>query len=104
MAFVISEAQPSFSEAEKTSTILSHVSRAADREPEGPRPITSQLHLKSSKSLNKDVVLRRIRHHKYLSRVRSAFQGLVSSSEEGGYVDSVDEQRWLDQNDNFSSP
>ncbi|EXB37238.1 hypothetical protein L484_020297 [Morus notabilis] len=98
MAFVISEAQQSFSHSEAEK-----VTQQDDR----PSPITSQLYLKSSSSssssskanLNKDVVLRRIRHHKCLNKVRSAFQGLLvsSDSEEA-------QQKWLDQNDSFSSP
>lgn len=97
MAFVISEAQQSFSHSEAEK-----VTQQDDR----PSPITSQLYLKSSSSsssskanLNKDVVLRRIRHHKCLNKVRSAFQGLLvsSDSEEA-------QQKWLDQNDSFSFP
>ncbi|GMN29818.1 hypothetical protein TIFTF001_002572 [Ficus carica] len=90
MAFVVSEAPQSLSESE------------ADRKATlKDSPITSQLYLKSSssKALNKEVVLRRIRHHKCLNKVRSAFQGLLTTSHEEDA-----HQKWLDQNDNFSSP
>ncbi|KAM7264363.1 hypothetical protein ACFE04_002046 [Oxalis oulophora] len=70
--------------------------------------ITSQLHLRSSSSsagsssqgLDKEVVLRRIRHHKYINKVKSALQGLKGSSKPPTMA-----QEWLDyQGDAFSSP
>lgn len=99
MAFMISKAENSFSNSDKAS--LNH-SEEKDN-------ITRQLYLRSSSTsrdsssstttevLDRKVVLKRIRHHKSLNKVKSAFQALVSSSESGQH-----EHRWLD--DAFSSP
>lgn len=106
MDFIISEAQPSLSEVESRVN-LNHTKDGKDSSetPGTGRHITSELYLRSSsKSLDKDVVLRRIRHHKNLNRVRGALQALLSSSEHANYADPVQQHKWVDQNDNFSSP
>ncbi|CAK9151535.1 unnamed protein product [Ilex paraguariensis] len=101
MAFMISKHQPSFSEAaEKVS-----VSDQRD-ETEIINSVTSQLYLKSSsssahhtseKALDKDVVLRRLRHHKCLNRIKNTFGALLSTTPSGGQ-----RQKWLEQDDAFS--
>ncbi|KAL6273829.1 hypothetical protein ACE6H2_024521 [Prunus campanulata] len=103
MAFIISRAppqqkQPSFSEAEKKDG-HEELSEAQSSS------ITRHVYLKSSAAaaLDRDVVLRRIRHHKNLSKVKSAFQSLMGSSQEAASMASVD-QTWLHQEDIFSSP
>lgn len=102
MAFIVSKAQPSLSEVEGNVS-LNHSKDGKDSETHAGQ-VTSELHLRSpSKELNKDVVLRRLRHHKSLTKVREALQALVSSSEHADYADSVHQQKWLDQNDNFLS-
>ncbi|CAK9158711.1 unnamed protein product [Ilex paraguariensis] len=103
MAFMISKHQPSFSEAaEKVS-----VSDQRD-ETEIINSVTSQLYLKSSsssahhtseKALDKDVVLRRLRHHKCLNRIKNTFGALLSTTPSGGQ-----RQKWLEQDDAFSAP
>lgn len=101
MAYIFSENRPTFSEAEKVNHLRD--------EHETTNTVTSQLHLKSpaqtSETLDKDVVLRRIRHHKCVNKVRSAFQALVSSASPG-QADRVSayEQKWLEQDDAFSAP
>ncbi|KAK9231143.1 hypothetical protein WN943_021375 [Citrus x changshan-huyou] len=99
MAFMISKAETSFSDAEKAS--LNH-SEEKDN-------ITRQLYLRSSSTsrdsssstttgvLDRKVVLKRIRHHRSLNKVKSAFQAMASSSGSGQH-----EHQWLD--DAFSSP
>ncbi|OAY33869.1 hypothetical protein MANES_13G131800v8 [Manihot esculenta] len=99
MSFVISQSQQSLS--------------AEDRENQLQLgPISTQIHLKSSSSSNqassssvmdREVILRRIRHHKTLKKVQNAFQALISSSEHENMV-SKNRQRWLDHEDCFSSP
>ncbi|KAG2724611.1 hypothetical protein I3843_01G025200 [Carya illinoinensis] len=102
MAFMISKV-PSLSETEKMS--LNH---SEERDSETLGPISMQLYLKSSagassKTLDKEAVLRRIRHHKSLNKVRGAFQSLVSSSGQAK-TSSIQEQKWLDQEVAFFSP
>ncbi|KAJ4714994.1 Histone-lysine N-methyltransferase [Melia azedarach] len=96
MAFMISKAETSLSDSKKNSS-----SRSEEKE-----TITRELLLRSSspdsfpnETWDKEVVLRRIRHHKNLNKIKSALQALVNSS--GGQVQ---EHKWLDQNDAFSSP
>ncbi|XP_020217572.1 uncharacterized protein LOC109801019 [Cajanus cajan] len=97
MAFTISGAE---SEANKCS--LNHVE-------EKDCTISRQLQLKSSlsskassQSLNKEQVLRRIRHRKSLNRIKGSFEGLLGSSK--GNTTSTQDQMWLQQQDAFSSP
>ncbi len=90
MAFMISKVQ-----AEKVN--LNH---SGEKDSE-LSPVSSQLYLKSStqassKTLDKEAVLRRIRHHKNLNKVRGALQALISNS--------VQEQKWMDPDDVFSAP
>ncbi|GMP31600.1 hypothetical protein CsSME_00005748 [Camellia sinensis var. sinensis] len=102
MAFVIS------SNKNQEVKNLSSVSDGRDT-----NSVTSYLYLKSSSAhstsepLDKDVVLRRIRHHKCLNKIRSPFQALLSSSFScSGQADMVaaHQQRWLEQDDAFSAP
>ncbi|KAG8384490.1 hypothetical protein BUALT_Bualt04G0123100 [Buddleja alternifolia] len=98
MAFMISKNQPpSFSEeSEKLS-----FSTDTDGSNETLGTVSSQLYLKSSsRSLDKDVVLRRLRHHKTLSRVKNTFQSLIAPhSTMEPY-----EEKWLQHGDVFTSP
>nr|XP_048335980.1 uncharacterized protein LOC125423973 [Ziziphus jujuba var. spinosa] len=107
MAFIISKAQSSLSEVQSNGR-LNHEKDGKDssESPDTGSHITSELYLRSSsKSLDKDVVLRRLRQHKSLNKIKGAFQALLSSSSEhANYADSVQQQKWVDQNDNFSSP
>ncbi|XP_027359697.1 uncharacterized protein LOC113868388 [Abrus precatorius] len=101
MAFMISRAEP---ETEKSG--LNHLE---DKDPATVGAISSELHLKpsssseaSSQTLNKQVVLKRIRHRKSLNRIKTAFEGLLGGSE--GNTTSTQEQKWLQQDDAFSAP
>lgn len=84
------------------------LNHSEERDSETLGPISMQLYLKSSaeassKTLDKKAVLRRIRHHKNLQKVRAVFQSLVSSSGQAKTA-SIQEQKWLDPEDAFSSP
>ncbi|KAF2283653.1 hypothetical protein GH714_013279 [Hevea brasiliensis] len=73
MAFVISQSQQSLTAEDKEN----HTQLG---------PVSTQLHLKSSskpssRALDKEVILRRLRHHKSMNKVRNALQALASSSE-----------------------
>lgn len=79
-----------------------------EMEPETRNDVTSHIYIKPDKSsgtqqqrvsLDKDVVLRRIRHQKRVNKVRNALQALVTST----FSDATaDERLWLD--DAFSAP
>lgn len=94
MAFIISRGE---SKTEKAS-----LDQLEDKDSATVGAISSELHLKSSESssqtLNKQVVLQRIRHRKSLNRIKNAFEGLRNCSA------SAQEQKWLQQDDVFSSP
>ncbi|GAV86775.1 hypothetical protein CFOL_v3_30201 [Cephalotus follicularis] len=98
MAFIVSKSEQSFSEVVKVNP-----SHPEDKETQSHNPITSQLYLRSSSThtsshaLDKEVVLKRIRRHKYLNKVRGVFQALRSSPRSAKI-----EQEWLDQGDAFS--
>lgn len=64
--------------------------------------ISSQLYLKSSshENLDKNVVLRRLRHHKCLQKVRGNLKTLLDSYSTKDYS----EHKWLEQGDVFCSP
>ena len=101
MAFMLSKADQSFSDDEK----LNSFNNPEDKDTQtsvNPVMISSQLHLKSSstRALEKDRILRRIRHHRSVNKVKNAFQAMVSgSSDQAAY-----QKRWLDPEDAFSSP
>ena len=64
--------------------------------------VTSQLQIKSSarsspETLDKEAVLRRIRHHKCKNKVKSAFQALVGSSGQT-------QEKWMELGDAFTCP
>lgn len=98
MDFLLSKSEPSLPEDEKV------------QHEKGER-ITSQLYLRTSPSqngnsqaLNKDVILRRIRHHKCLNKIRSAFQPVFSTSHTTAEADLISAEEWLVTGDVFSSP
>lgn len=87
---MVSKNQQSFSVTDAEAALNQHF------EDGKVSPITSQLYLKSSgrstqESLDKEAVLRRIRHHKSMNRIRSALQTLA-------------EQKLMELGDSFSSP
>ncbi|KAI4327521.1 hypothetical protein L6164_019970 [Bauhinia variegata] len=104
-ANMISKAQQqhSFSETEKVS--FNH-SESEDKDSENiVGPVSSQLHLKSvSQALDKQVVLRRIRHRKSLNKVKSALETLLGHSEAKDGAFSAHDRKWLQQEDAFSAP
>ncbi|GER30821.1 calcium-dependent protein kinase 33 [Striga asiatica] len=99
MAFMISQNQPSFSdEAEKI------ISRKEESERKGS--ISSHLLLKSSsQSLDKSVVLRRIRHHKAMNKVKNTLRALSRPDiSDDYYSEEFYQHKWLQQGDCFTSP
>ncbi|EEF40060.1 conserved hypothetical protein [Ricinus communis] len=103
MAFMISQSQQSLSSEDKENQTQVELG-----------PISTQLHLisssssssshssSSSKALDKEVILRRIRHHKSLNKLRNVFQALAGSSEHVNFVS--DNSAGLDLQDVFSCP
>ncbi|KAJ9669937.1 hypothetical protein PVL29_026478 [Vitis rotundifolia] len=93
MDYRITKAPPSSSHAQK----VNHHSPGEDGA-ETTSSVTSHLYLRSSETLDKDVVLRRIRHHK----VRTMVRALLSTSPSSV---TVDKDKWVDlQDDAFSNP
>ncbi|KAL6317950.1 hypothetical protein AAG906_030997 [Vitis piasezkii] len=99
MSFLVSKPRPSSSDYEK-------ITHSDDREDSDTLPtVTSYLHLKpaqSSQTLDKDLVLRRIRHRKRVNKVRNLFQTLVSSPFSTTDSVRVQEKKWVD--DAFAAP
>ncbi|CAK8568958.1 unnamed protein product [Lathyrus sativus] len=74
----------------------------AEEDEESVMSVTSQLSMKpieNCKNLNKEVILRRIRHRKRMNKVRAAvggiFRGFSKDSGDGG-EGSVQQKRWVD--------
>ncbi|KAG9440812.1 hypothetical protein H6P81_020977 [Aristolochia fimbriata] len=92
----------------KTTIVDTEVFVAEEPEPERAAngAVTCQLYLKphkNSESLDKDVVLRRIRHRKRVNRVRSVMRSLLTPPESKGNSPTArHEDLWLD--DAFSAP
>ncbi|MCD7448864.1 hypothetical protein HAX54_046958 [Datura stramonium] len=101
MAFMISKEQrPSFSEPQKVSFSRNDDDQDSHETESGSTVISSQLYLKSShQNLDKNVVLKRLRHHKYLQKVRGNLKTLLDSYSTRDY-----EHKWLEQGDVFCSP
>ncbi|CAK7339470.1 unnamed protein product [Dovyalis caffra] len=101
MAFMISKAQQSFSETEKLK--LNHP--GVEDNQALTSTISSQLHLKPSvHSMDKDVILKRIRHHKTANKVKNAFRALATSGLGQENMVLANQRKWLDPDDMFSSP
>lgn len=97
MAFMISKTQ---------QAKISEVPRSGEeiQTESANNPVTSQLHLKTSESLDREIVLRRIRQHKTMNKVRNSLQSLFRSSQSHTPVSDYDEHKWLELGDTFSSP
>ncbi|GMH06439.1 hypothetical protein Nepgr_008279 [Nepenthes gracilis] len=93
MDFTISKKQPPTSEVKD------------EHQAEGDVVISSQLRVISSsdKPLDKDVVLRRIRHHKNLNKFNRAFKALLMNGS-AATAASIPDPEWLDLEDAFSTP
>ncbi|XWS41980.1 hypothetical protein CRYUN_Cryun17cG0129000 [Craigia yunnanensis] len=99
MDFMIPKAQPYFS---CTDQKVMNVINPEEKYTQTNNPVTNQLQIKSSarsspEALDKEVVLRRIRHHKCKNKVKSAFQALVGSSEQA-------QEKWMELGDAFTCP
>lgn len=98
---MVSKAQQSFSENEKLN--LNH-SEVEDNQVL-TSPVSSQLHLKpSAHAMDRDVILKRIRHHKTVNKVKKTLQALAASSLDQENMASAYQQKWQDPQDAFSSP
>ncbi|OMO56803.1 hypothetical protein CCACVL1_26267 [Corchorus capsularis] len=104
MDFMISRVQPSFSGGADQKVMDVNVNNQEEKDTtQTPNSVTSQLQIKSSavrsspESLDKEVVLRRIRHHKCKNKVKSAFQALVGGSAQG-------QEKWMELGDAFTCP
>jgi len=65
--------------------------------------ISSELHLKSpSQTLDKHVVLRRIKQRKSYNKAKNAFEALLGALKTN--PNTAQEQKWLQHDDTFSSP
>ena len=94
MDFMIPKAQPYISGTDQK--VMN------ENNPETNNPVTRQLQITSSarsspEALDKEVVLRRIRHHKFKNKVKSVFQALVGSSEQA-------QEKWMELGDAFTCP
>ncbi|KAL0377794.1 UNVERIFIED_CONTAM: hypothetical protein Sradi_3084900 [Sesamum radiatum] len=97
MAFMISKNQPSSPEK-----MISFSHNDGSTEPL-PGSVSTQLFLKSSaQSLDKEVVLRRLRHHKTINRVKNAFQAMLAPQPPA--AEELYEEKWLQHGDTFTSP
>ncbi|CAA0840903.1 Protein of unknown function (DUF1162 [Striga hermonthica] len=78
---------------------------SSKEESERKGSISSQLLLKSSsQSLDKSEVLRRIRHHKAMNKVKNTLRALSRPDSDDYYSDEFHQHKWLQQGDCFTSP
>lgn len=121
MAFTISRSQSaSLTEREIKDDIIDH-HHIGDKDDDSSGTmgisdsgVSSQLHLKSSlssaskassQSLDKHVVLRRIKQRKSYNKAKRAFEALFLGSSEANTTNTgAPEQKWLQHGDSFSSP
>lgn len=99
MDFVVSGGGTSVSETQKARLDHHYESEDTNKDDSANSkvgPVSNQLFLKSSsKSLDKQLVLRRIRHRKSLNKVKTAFEALLGTPQS--------QSQWL-QDDAFSAP
>ncbi|XVE82711.1 hypothetical protein DITRI_Ditri16bG0027900 [Diplodiscus trichospermus] len=94
----IPRAQEYFSDHQKAM----NVNNPEEKDAQTAKAVSIQLQIKSSgrsspEALDKEVVLRRIRHHKCKTIVKSAFQALVGSSAQA-------QEKWMELGDAFTCP
>lgn len=97
MSFLVSKAQPTLSEAEN-NTNSNNNSREDEDEIGSSVPVTSHVLLKpahSNQTLDKEVVLRRIRQRKRHNKVRAAVQGFFGLRDSSKTDDRVS-VKWVD--------
>lgn len=73
-----------------------------DEQEEDGGAVSSHLYLKPAGTLDKAVVLRRIRHRKRVNKLKSTLQSLVAPPPADGNQSSVPRIRWVD--DAFAAP
>ncbi|XVE87221.1 hypothetical protein DITRI_Ditri18aG0098700 [Diplodiscus trichospermus] len=101
MDFMIPKSQPYLS-GPYHQRVMKNVNNPEEKGIETSNPVTSQLQIKSSagsspEALDRDVVLRRIRHHKCKVKIKSVFQGLFGSSGQA-------QEKWMELGDAFTCP
>lgn len=107
MSSTVSKSQPTVDS--KDENMIAGSSSAVDQEdPETQNPVTSHLCIRpmhSTQTLDKEVVLRRIRQRKRVNKVKATLKALLSSplpeSENPDKV-SVHQKKWVD--DAFAAP
>lgn len=107
MAFTVSRSESALTaEREKGSTIDHHNRDKGDNNKDSLTVndgISSQLQLKSfSQTMDKHVVLRRIKKHKSYNKAKSAFETLLGTLKTE--ANTAQEHKWLQHDDTFSSP
>ncbi|XP_022741687.1 uncharacterized protein LOC111293178 [Durio zibethinus] len=99
MDFMIPKAQPYVLGVDQK---LMSAKNPEEKDAQTTNSVTSQLQIKSSarsspEALDKEVVLRRIRHHKCKNKVKSVFQALVGGSGQA-------QEKWMELGDAFTCP
>ncbi|KAL8044373.1 hypothetical protein ABFX02_08G042700 [Erythranthe guttata] len=106
MAFIISKRQQPSSSFSDNSEKLSFNNKDGGGENEKvSETVSTQLLLKPSpESLDKEVVLRRLRHHKTMVKVKNVFQAVLTPPPSPHTDRELYEEKWLQQGDSFTSP
>ncbi|KAL7141282.1 hypothetical protein ABFS83_08G043100 [Erythranthe nasuta] len=106
MAFLISKSQQPSSSFSDNSEKLSFNNKDGGGENEKvTETVSTQLLLKPSpESLDKEVVLRRLRHHKTMVKVKNVFQAVLTPAPSPHTDRELYEEKWLQQGNSFTSP
>ncbi|KAL7101230.1 hypothetical protein ACP275_08G043000 [Erythranthe tilingii] len=105
MAFIISKRQQPSSSFSDKSEKLSFNNKDGGENEKVTETVSTQLLLKPSpESLDKEVVLRRLRHHKTMVKVKNVFQAVLTPPPSPHTDRELYEEKWLQQGDSFTSP
>ncbi|XP_004509197.1 uncharacterized protein [Cicer arietinum] len=107
MAFSFSRSESTLTEKEKIDRQYQHKETEENNKDSATvdSGISSQLQLKSpsySQTLDKHVVLRRIKQRKSYNKAKGAFEALLGTLK--NEANTAQQQNWLQHDDTFSSP
>ncbi|XAR57843.1 hypothetical protein NMG60_11026125 [Bertholletia excelsa] len=109
MAYMITKDHPSLSH-DKDEIILSDGGDKGGGAEATSKSVSSCLYLKSSsrdpQPLDREAVLRRLRHHKCVTKLRNKLEAMlgVPGSDSGSSSEQALRQRWLELDDGFCFP
>lgn len=88
----------------ETQNLKFYEERDEANEAEKKLPVSTQLHLRSPKPLDRDVILARIQRRKCVNKLKNTLHSLLSLNGSTTPASMTQDQMWVDLGDNFTCP